>query len=64
MPFALGSSSTTSSPAESIHPGTGPACIVMAASDEIIVLGAAVADELYDEWILSWWHTKTTTRCS
>ena len=51
MPFARGSSSTANSLAESIHLGTGPVGIVMAAGDEIVVLGAAVAGELYGEWI-------------
>ena len=51
MPFAKGSSSTANSLAEAIHAGTGPAGIVMAEPDEIVVLGATVAGELYDEWI-------------
>ncbi len=51
MPFARGSSSTANSLAEAIHLGTGPTGIVMAEADEIVVLGATVAGELYDEWI-------------
>lgn len=42
-----GSSSGSSVLAEAIRAGTGPAGIVMAASDEIIALGAIVADEIY-----------------
>ncbi len=50
MPFARGSSSTANTLAEAIHRGTGPAAIVLAQPDEIVVLGAFVAGELYDEW--------------
>jgi predicted aconitase with swiveling domain len=50
MPFARGSSSTANSLAESIHRGTGPAAIVLAEPDAIVVLGAVVPGELYDEW--------------
>lgn len=50
MPFARGSSSTASSLAEAIHRGTGPAAIVLREPDEIVVLGATVPGELYDEW--------------
>lgn len=50
MPFARGSSSTASSLAEAIHRGTGPAAIVLREADEIVVLGATVPGELYDEW--------------
>ena len=50
MPYARGSSSTANSLAESIHRGTGPAAILLDEADEIIVLGAAVPGELYDEW--------------
>ncbi|NND04698.1 MAG: DUF126 domain-containing protein [Acidimicrobiia bacterium] len=51
MPFARGSSSTANSLAEAIHARTGPKGIVLAEPDEIVVLGATVAGELYDEWI-------------
>lgn len=51
MPFARGSSSSANSLAEAIHRGTGPAAIVLAQPDEIVVLGATVAGELYGEWI-------------
>lgn len=50
MPFARGSSSTANTLAEAIHRGTGPAAIVLAESDEIVVLGAVVAGELYGDW--------------
>ena len=50
MPFARGSSSTANSLAESIHRGTGPAAIVLAEPDAIVVLGAVVPGELYGEW--------------
>ena len=50
MPFARGSSSTASSLAEAIHRETGPAAIVLREPDEIVVLGATVPGELYDEW--------------
>jgi len=50
MPFARGSSSTANSLAESIHRGTGPAAIVLAEPDAIVVLGAIVPGELYGEW--------------
>ena len=51
MPFARGSSSTANSLAEAIHRGTGPAAIVLTVPDEIVVLGATVAGELYGEWV-------------
>lgn len=51
MPFARGSSSSANSLAEAIHGGTGPAAILLAQPDEIVVLGATVAGELYGEWI-------------
>lgn len=50
MPFTRGSSSTANSLAESIHRGTGPAAIVLAEPDAIVVLGAVVPGELYGEW--------------
>jgi len=50
MPFARGSSSTASSLAEAIRRGTGPAAIVLREPDEIVVLGATVPGELYDQW--------------
>ena len=50
MPYARGSSSTANSLAESIHRGTGPAAIVLAEPDAIVVLGAVVPGELYGEW--------------
>lgn len=50
MPFTRGSSSTANSLAESIHRGTGPAAIVLAEPDAIVVLGAIVPGELYGEW--------------
>ena len=50
MPYARGSSSTANSLAEAIHRGTGPAAIILREPDEIVVLGATVPGELYDEW--------------
>ncbi|MCP3976682.1 MAG: DUF126 domain-containing protein [bacterium] len=50
MPYSRGSSSTASSLAESIHRGTGPAAILLDEPDEIVVLGAVVPGELYDQW--------------
>lgn len=50
MPFSRGSSSSANSLAEAIHRGTGPAAILLDSPDEIVVLGAAVPGELYDEW--------------
>ena len=50
MPYARGSSSTANALAESIHRGTGPAAIILAQPDEIVVLGAAVPGELYGKW--------------
>ena len=42
-----GSSSASSVLAEAIRQGTAPAALVLRESDEIIALGAIVADELY-----------------
>ena len=47
MPSGRGSSSASSALCEAIRAGTGPVAIVMAEPDEIIALGAVVADELY-----------------
>jgi predicted aconitase with swiveling domain len=47
MPSGRGSSSSATILAESIRLGTGPAGIVLAELDEIIVIGALVAAELY-----------------
>lgn len=47
MPSGRGSSSSATVLAESIRLGTGPAGIVLAEPDEIIVIGALVAAELY-----------------
>ena len=47
MPVGRGSSSGSSSLAEAIRSGTGPVAIVMREPDEIVALGAVVADELY-----------------
>lgn len=47
MPTGRGSSSTSSVLAEAIRAGTAPAAIVLGVADEIIALGAIVADELY-----------------
>ena len=48
MSGGRGSSSASSVIAEAIRLGTAPAAIIMAEADEIVALGAIVADELYD----------------
>ena len=48
MERGRGSSSGSSVLAEAIRAETGPVAIVMAAGDEIVALGAIVADEIYD----------------
>ncbi len=47
MPFGRGSSSASSALCESVRAGTGPAAILMGEPDEIVALGAIVADEVY-----------------
>lgn len=47
MTSGRGSSSASSVIAEAIRLGTAPAAIIMLEADEIIALGAIVADELY-----------------
>lgn len=47
MAVGRGSSSASSVLAEAIREGTAPAALVLQESDEIIALGAIVADELY-----------------
>jgi len=47
MPTGRGSSSSSSVLAESIRLGTAPAAIVLSAPDDIVLLGAMVAEELY-----------------
>lgn len=47
MTTGRGSSSASSVLAEAIRQGTAPAALVLQESDEIIALGAIVADELY-----------------
>ena len=47
MPSGRGSSSASSALSEAVRAGTGPVAIIMAEPDEIIALGAVVADELY-----------------
>ena len=47
MTVGRGSSSASSVLAEAIREGTAPAALVLQESDEIIVLGAIVADEIY-----------------
>jgi predicted aconitase with swiveling domain len=47
MPSGRGSSSSSTVLAESIRAGTGPAGIVLGDPDDIIVIGALVAAELY-----------------
>lgn len=47
LPHGRGSSSSSSVLAEAIRAGTAPAAIVLAESDDIILLGALAAEELY-----------------
>lgn len=47
MPAARGSSSSSSVLAEAIRLGTGPLAILIGEPDEILVLGALVAAEIY-----------------
>lgn len=47
MPYGRGSSSSSSVLAEAIRLGTGPAAIVLREPDDIVLLGAIVAEELY-----------------
>lgn len=47
MPFGRGSSSSSSVLAEAIRLGTAPAAIVLREPDDIVLLGAVVAEELY-----------------
>jgi predicted aconitase with swiveling domain len=47
MPSGRGSSSSATVLAESIRLGTGPAAIVLGETDEIITIGALVAEALY-----------------
>ena len=47
MPAGRGSSSSSSVLAEAIRAGTAPAAIIMAEPDDIVLLGALVAEELY-----------------
>lgn len=47
MPGGRGSSSSSSVLAECIRRGTGPAAIVLATPDPILVVGALVAESLY-----------------
>ena len=47
LPWGRGSSSASSVLAEAIRRGTAPLAIVMLESDDIIVLGALAAEELY-----------------
>ena len=49
MAHGAGSSSSASVLAEALHNGTAPAAIVLEEADGIVVLGAAVAAELYGE---------------
>lgn len=48
LPWGRGSSSAASVLAEAIRLGTAPAAIVLSAPDDIILLGALVAEELYE----------------
>jgi len=48
LPWGRGSSSTSSVLAEAIRLGTAPEAIVMMEPDDIILVGALVAEELYE----------------
>jgi predicted aconitase with swiveling domain len=48
LPWGRGSSSAASVLAEAIRLGTAPAAIILSAPDDIILLGALVAEELYE----------------
>ncbi|OFW65913.1 MAG: hypothetical protein A2Z12_07995 [Actinobacteria bacterium RBG_16_68_21] len=47
MPAGRGSSSSSSVLAEAIRLGTAPAAIILGESDDIVLVGALVAEELY-----------------
>lgn len=47
MPSGRGSSSSSSVLAEAARAGTGPAAVLLLTTDEIVALGALVAQELY-----------------
>ncbi len=49
MPTGRGSSSSSSVLAEAIRAGTAPAAIVLREADDIVLLGALVAEVLYDK---------------
>ena len=49
MPFGRGSSGGSSVIAEAIRAGTAPSAILLLEPDEIVTVGAIVADELYGE---------------
>ena len=49
MPFGRGSSGGSAGIAEGIRSGTAPSAILLLEPDEIVTLGAIVADELYGE---------------
>ena len=49
MPFGRGSSGGSSVIAEGIRAGTAPSAILLLEPDEIVTVGAIVADELYGE---------------
>lgn len=48
MPHGRGSSSSSSVLAESIRLGTAPAALLLGEADSILVIGARVAEMLYD----------------
>ena len=51
LPYSRGSSSSSTVLAEQIRTGVGPAAIVLAEPDAILVLGALVAAALYDKHV-------------
>lgn len=48
LPLGRGSSSASSILLEAVRQGTAPAAIILAETDAILALGAAVAREMYD----------------
>ncbi len=49
LPLGRGSSSASSILLEAVRQGTAPAAIILAETDAILALGAAVAREMYDQ---------------
>ncbi len=49
LPSGRGSSSASAMLLETILAGTGPAAIILAGTDEVLAIGAVVADEVFGE---------------